>query len=330
MQPLYIPVIMAEKEITTPTKETRLHPRNKNREQYDLAAMIESQPELKEFIVPNKKGEDSVDFADPRGVRALNTAILKHYYKLDYWDFAQENLCPPIPGRADYIHYMADLLCASNFGTIPKGEKIVGLDVGVGANCIYPIIGVLEYGWKFIGTDVDPGSLNSSDDIVNQNEALKGQVDFRMQDNPRDILYGVMNHEDKFDFSVCNPPFHSSAEIAKAEAQRKVSKLKGKKIAKPLLNFAGLPNELIYDGGELKFIQKLGRESEKFGKNCYWFSSLVSKHSNLKAIVTSLKKLNATEIKTIPMGTGNKTTRILAWSFLSKEEQMAWKKERWA
>jgi 23S rRNA (adenine1618-N6)-methyltransferase len=43
---------------------------------------------------------------------------------------------PSIPGRADYIHYIADLLAESNNGIIPRSWD-QGLDIGIGANCIY-------------------------------------------------------------------------------------------------------------------------------------------------------------------------------------------------
>ncbi|MEQ8573877.1 MAG: RlmF-related methyltransferase, partial [Fulvivirga sp.] len=71
------------------------------------------------------------------------------------------------------------------------------------------------------------------------------------------------------------------------------------------------------------------RESKKFSNNCFWFSSLVSKQSNLKSIYQSLDKFEAVEVKTIPTGTGNKSSRIVAWTFLTKEEQKAWRESRW-
>ncbi|MGZ5188762.1 MAG: RlmF-related methyltransferase, partial [Kaistella sp.] len=147
-------------------EKTRLHLRNKNRERYDLEALKTAVPELSNYIKANKYGDDSVDFASPDAVKLLNKALLSHYYGIKNWDFPAENLCPPIPGRADYLHYMADLLGQSNFGGIPQGEKITALDVGVGASCIYPIIGVSEYGWNFIGSDTDPKSVDSAKNIV--------------------------------------------------------------------------------------------------------------------------------------------------------------------
>jgi 23S rRNA A1618 N6-methylase RlmF len=52
------------------------------------------------------------------------------------------------PGRLDYIHYIADLLQKQQ-RYHPKGHTVQGLDIGIGANCIYPIIGNAEYGWSF-------------------------------------------------------------------------------------------------------------------------------------------------------------------------------------
>jgi 23S rRNA (adenine1618-N6)-methyltransferase len=310
-------------------EKTRLHSRNKNRERYDLSALVTTNPELANHIKPNKYGDDSVDFADPVAVKTLNRALLNHYYGIKYWDFPDENLCPPIPGRADYIHHIADLLCENNFGTIPRGDKVTCFDVGVGANCIYPIIGVTEYDWKFIGSDIDPKSIESAQHIVDSNASLKDKVECRLQQNPKDIFYGIIGREDKIDLSICNPPFHSSTEDAQKSTSRKVNNLSRERVKIPKLNFAGISNELICDGGEYKFIQDMIRESKKFTNNCYWFSTLVSKQSNLKSIYKSLEKFEATQIKTIPMGTGNKSTRIVAWTFLSKEEQQEWRETRW-
>ena len=310
-------------------EKVRLHIRNKNRERYDLAALVIAVPELKEHIKPNKYGDDSVDFANPAAVKLLNRALLSHYYGVKNWDFPDDNLVPPIPGRADYIHYMADLLGQTNFGEIPTGDKITCLDIGVGANCIYPIIGVSEYGWNFIGSDIDSKSIESATNIVSLNPFLEGKIECRLQQNPTAIFEGILNSDEKIDFSICNPPFHSSTEEAVKSSRRKVKNLSGKKVVKPELNFSGIGNELICEGGEHTFIHNMIKESEQFAKNCYWFSTLVSKKSNLKGIYKILNDMEATGIKTIPIGTGNKSSRIIAWSFLTKEEQKEWRETRW-
>ncbi len=310
--------------------KTSLHPRNKNRERYDINALISVNPELANFIKPNKNGEDSVDFSNPVAVKILNKSLLNYYYNIKYWEFPDENLCPPIPGRADYIHYIADLLCENNFGVIPMGDKITCFDIGVGASCIYPIIGVAEYNWKFIGSDINPKSIESANHIINSNPSLKDKVECRLQNNPRDVFYGIIGREEKIDLAICNPPFHSSVEDAQKETRRKVKNLSGKDEKTPSLNFSGINTELIYDGGEFEFIQNMIKESKKYSKNCCWFSTLVSKQSNLKGIYKSLEKFEAKQIKTKPMGTGNKSTRIVVWTFLSKDEQKEWVKTRWS
>ena len=307
----------------------RLHPRNKNRERYDLEALKISNPELEKYIKLNKFGVESIDFSDSVAVKLLNKELLKHYYGIENWDFPDENLCPPIPGRADYIHHIADLLCENNNGEIPTGDKITCFDIGVGANCIYPIIGVVEYGWNFIGSDTDLKSIDSARSIVKTNSVLKNKVECRLQKDSQNIFYGIIKHNDKIDLSICNPPFHSSVEEAQKGARRKVKNLTGKNIKKPKLNFGGISNELVFDGGEYKFIKNMVRESKKFATNFYWFSTLVSKKSNLKAIYKSLKKVEAIQVKTIPMGTGNKSTRIVAWTFLSQQEQKEWRHFQW-
>ena len=311
------------------SEKTRLHLRNRNREPYDLNALKAAEPELANHIKPNRYGAESVDFANPEAVKLLNKALLNHYYGIKNWDFPEENLCPPIPGRADYLHYMADLLGQSNFGNIPTGDKITALDIGVGANCIYPIIGVTEYGWNFIGSDTDPKSVESANRIAASNESLKDKIEVRLQENPEAFFSSIITGEDKIDFSMCNPPFHSSTEEAQKSTHRKVHNLAGKKKAKPELNFAGISSELIYEGGESAFIHSMIRESRDFAANCYWFSTLVSKQSTLKGIYKLLDEMEITMIKTIPMGTGNKSSRVIAWSYFTKEEQKTWREKRW-
>lgn len=309
--------------------KTRMHPRNKNRGRYDLVALIKACPDLAHYLKPNMRGEDSVDFTNPTAVRLLNQALLKHYYSINSWEFPDENLTPPIPGRADYIHHMADLLSEKNFGEIPRGDQIICYDIGVGTSCIYPIIGVTEYDWKFIGSDIDPKAIDSARNMIMANPTLIDKIECRLQKNPKDAFYGVIGREDQIDLSICNPPFHASSEEAQKGSRRKVKNLSGKNETNPTLNFAGINHELICEGGEYKFIHNMLRESKKYEKNCYWFSTLVSKQSNLKGIYKALKKLEAAQIRTIPLGTGNKSSRIVAWTFLSKEEQTEWRANRW-
>jgi 23S rRNA (adenine1618-N6)-methyltransferase len=320
---------MPEPKKSHPEVKASLHERNKHRQRYDFDILIKRFPDLGPFVAKNKYGDLSIDFFDNAAVKALNKALLFEYYGITSWDIPEGYLCPPIPGRADYLHHIADLLAKSNEGTIPKGSNITCLDVGVGANCIYPILGHQEYGWSFIGSDIDSVAVTSANNIVASNPSLRNAIDCRLQTNDSETFSGIIKSTERIDLSICNPPFHSSIAEAQAGTLRKLSNLKGKKVSKPQLNFGGKNTELWTEGGEKQFILKMIKQSAAFDKRCFWFSTLVSKHENLKPLQIALKNSQATSYQTIEMGQGNKTSRILAWTFLTRQEQKIWTEERW-
>ena len=292
-----------------------LHPRNKHIGRYNFAQLIKTHPDLNLHLFLNKAGEKSIDFSNPIAVKALNKALLMHFYNLEYWNIPKTNLCPPIPGRAEYIHHIADLLAASNGGVIPTGKTVRILDIGVGANCIYPIIGHHEYGWTFVGTEVDKQSLLSAETILSKNTKLNETVTVRFNDNKRTVLKYILESEEVFDFVICNPPFHSSAEEAAKGSLRKNKNL-GQKIAhKPDLNFSGQNNELWCEGGELGFITNMIYESVHFKSQCKWFSAIVSKKTNLKPLYKQMKKVEVKLSTTLHLTNGNKTSQIICWQF---------------
>ncbi|AEW84985.1 23S rRNA mA1618 methyltransferase [Flavobacterium columnare ATCC 49512] len=296
-------------------KNKGLHPRNKHNQNYNFSLLISEYPDLKKHINLNKFGSESIDFTNPDAVRSLNSALLKYYYQIHFYRLPKTNLCPPIPGRADYIHYIADLLAKGINGTLPTGSGIKILDIGTGANCIYPILGNKIYGWTFVGTEIDKPAKLTAEKIIEENELTKS-ITLRLQESKRNILKNIIQPSERFDCVICNPPFHNSREEATKSTLRKLHNL-GKKVesSKPILNFGGQNNELWCEGGEKAFITNFIYESVHFKSQVKWFTSLVSKKEHLKNFETILKKLKAT-FEIIPMEQGNKTTRILAWRFL--------------
>lgn len=307
-----------------------LHARNKHRFNYDFKTLVASCAELKPFVFVNDYGTETIDFSHPDAVKTLNKSLLVHFYKITLWDIPEGYLCPPIPGRADYIHYAADLLASVNYQNIPSGKKVKVLDVGVGANCIYPIIGHQEYGWSFVGSDIDELAVRAAKNIVNGNAPLKNKVEIRWQNIKNQIFKGVINPNEVFDLTICNPPFHASEQEAKESAQRKNINLGNKKHIASSLNFGGKNNELWTQGGEIAFITKMIEESKLYKDHCFWFSSLVSKSENLDMIYAMLKRIGVAETRTANMQTGNKVTRIVAWTFLEQSAQQAWQVKRLA
>lgn len=292
-----------------------LHQRNKHREAYNFPELTECTPELADHVFQNQYGNLSLDFSDPLAVKTLNKALLNHFYQIRFWDIPDGYLCPPIPGRADYIHYAADLLADQN-GNIPSGKNIRVLDIGVGANCIYPLIGHHEYGWTFVGSEIDQLAIRSARNIIEANGLAKF-ITIRKQNSAKSIFKDIIHLDERFDLSICNPPFHSSMKAAAEGTGRKWKNLGKDKKGSELLNFGGKNAELWCEGGEHGFLLQMIRESAEYAGSVKWFTSLVSKKESLAACYRALDKLKVAEVRTIAMKQGQKQSRILAWSWLS-------------
>lgn len=311
---------------TKKNSNSRLHPESRFHGRYDLTKLQEICPELSEFVFVNDYDSETVNFHDPRAVKTLNKALLAFHYGIQNWEIPENYLCPPIPGRADYIYHIAELLSANNYRKIPK---ITCLDIGVGSSCIFPIIGNKEYGWDFIGSDVDETALASAQAILDGNSSLKPSVELRFQSNKEAIFKGIVQPDDRIDLTVCNPPFHGSAQEARASSRKKIRNLTHYRNKDKTLNFGGQPNELWVEGGEVSFIQNMIRESKQVSGSCYFFSTLVSKKEHMSELYDTLEKENAFYHKTLAMGQGNKWSRVLVWTFLNFDEQERWKKAKW-
>ncbi|WP_158968439.1 23S rRNA (adenine(1618)-N(6))-methyltransferase RlmF [Paraglaciecola sp. L3A3] len=305
-------------------KASSLHKRNLHLDGYPMDQLLQSYPELQPHIVSKPDNSLTINFADAKAVKALNAALLAHYYQVSVWDIPAGYLCPAIPGRADYVHYIADLLAVDHQGEIPTGKQIKGLDIGTGANLVYPIIANRCYGWSMLGTDVDSLSIKSAKAIVAANNGLKNGITLRHQANITAIFAGVINADEQFDFCMCNPPFHSSAAEAQTGSQRKVKNLAkhAQKRQSTIvdksskgLNFAGQSNELWCVGGELAFIQRMITESREYAQQVKWFTSLVSNKKHIVPLTKSLKYIGVTEMKTVDMAQGQKVSRFIAWRF---------------
>lgn len=301
-----------------------LHPRNKHLQGYDFADLCAAVPALTAFVRDNGHAVLSIDFADPLAVKTLNQALLKQLYAVQHWQLPEQFLCPAVPGRVDYLHYLADLLAPLHKGKIPTGAKLQLLDTGCGANLIYPLLAQAEYGWKVVASEVDDQALAAAQLLVEQNQ-LQHKITLRRQHNSKHIFQGIIQPDDLFDLTLCNPPFHASAEQALLATERKAKNLRQEKTR---LNFAGRSHELYCEGGEVGFIRQMIIESQNYAQQVLWFSSLVSKQENLSELQQQLSKAGA-EQKLIAMQHGNKQSRILAWSFMPLKQQQLWAEFRW-
>lgn len=290
-----------------------MHPKNIHNSSYNFKELIKSNFALKEFVFVNQYGTETIDFSDEKAVLQLNKSLLAHHHNIINWSIPEGYLCPPIPSRADYLYYLKDLLELDKEKVEVKNKIIKGLDIGVGANCIYPILASQLFGWKMVGVDSDKTAIESAQKNVSTSNQLKSIIEIRHQESNANLFKGIIQENEYFDFTMCNPPFHASEKEATAGSLRKIKNLNS--IKNDLrLNFGGQANELWCNGGEALFIKRMIKQSIEFKKQVGYFTTLVSKSENLKAIYKQLDKLKA-KYKTINMEHGNKKTRFVAWKF---------------
>lgn len=314
-----------------------LHKRNLHRGNYDFDRLVKAEPALSAQIIVTPNGLSSIDFSDPYSVKILNKALLNLYYKVKFWDIPKGYLCPPIPGRADYIHRLSDLLFEDYSDT--QHNRVRALDIGTGANAVYPIIGSTQYQWQCVGSDIDPVSVSNVVKIIKENSILENKVECRLQNDTRRIFKGIIGPNEYYEVSICNPPFHKSLKEAQVGTNRKINNLaknraKRGQESEPTsvkesankLNFGGQRAELWCPGGEARFVKDMALESRHFSSQVLWFSTLISKKENVRWLRKNLEKVGAEEIKIIEMKQGNKQSRFVAWTFHPIEKRHQWLK----
>ncbi len=290
-----------------------MHPQNPFAERYDLKRLAGSHSPLREHIVLNPLGQQTIDFTVSDAVYELNKAILLLAYKLDDYHLPKGYLIPPVPGRLEYLLHLRDFI--SEKFKVDKAAQLRGLDIGAGANGIYCILGVQHFNWSMIGAESNAVAVKTARENIQRTNALKDKIEIRHQENKSFLFKNIIQPKEQFDFSVCNPPFHSSKDEAFKGSLKKHSNLSSPSDRNThLLNFEGQANELWCNGGESLFIKRLIKESLDFNSQVKVFSSLVSKADSLAAIGKQLKKAKANH-QIIPMDLGNKKSRILVWWF---------------
>jgi len=290
----------------------RMHPRSMHRDGLDYFDLGQRFPEFNKYVYVNRFGGASIDHGDPDALRALTRALLLHCYQLR-WEIPSGYLSPPVPSRANYIHYVADLISGTDSEagdasdvTLLKGPDVRGVDIGIGANCIYSLLGARLYGWRMVGTEVDAAALELAKANVDRNDDMRPLVDVRLQTDASHIFQGVLNDDERFAFSVCNPPFHDTIDKAHVNPQRALD---------------GSHSELVCDGGELGFISRMIAESQERPKQIVWYTSLVARLTTLKEIKRRLAEAGIAARREFTLYQGKQTRWVIAWTFHGEAER---------
>ncbi|XP_020079913.1 methyltransferase-like protein 16 [Ananas comosus] len=306
-----------------------MHPRNRYTESPpDFALLASLYPSLRPFVSSpssssSSSSRASIDWTDPAATRELSRVLLLHDHGVHWW-IPDGQLCPTVPNRSNYIHWIEDLLASD---LIPESSvsdgRVRGFDIGTGANCIYPLLGASLLGWSFVGSDVTDVALewakrnvesnphlaelievrnanDSSSSVIDNTESLELESKKDCYCGPP-ILLGVVKDGESFDFCMCNPPFFESIEVAGLN---------------PKTSCGGTAAEMVCSGGERAFITRIIKDSVSLKHSFRWFTSMVGRKVNLKFLVSKAHEVGASVVKTTEFVQGQTARWGLAWSFL--------------
>ncbi|KAL6629265.1 hypothetical protein ACP70R_029030 [Stipagrostis hirtigluma subsp. patula] len=308
-----------------------IHPRNRYAAAApDFAALAELYPSFRPFVSVSGRGRASIDFTDFAATRELTRVLLLHDHGVNWW-IPDGQLCPTVPNRSNYIHWIEDLLSSNLIPPISSSGNVKGFDIGTGANCIYPLLGASLLGWSFVGSDVTDIALEWAKKNVESNPHIAQLIEIRNANavpfstgsetigreaarentlDPADdqekskppILVGVVKEGECFDFCMCNPPFFESIEEAGLN---------------PRTSFGGTTEEMVCPGGELAFITHIIEDSVSLKNSFRWFTSMVGRKANLKLLISKVREAGASVVKTTEFVQGQTARWGLAWSFIA-------------
>ncbi|CAL5377021.1 unnamed protein product [Camellia sinensis] len=326
-----------------------IHPRNKYSDNPpDFGLLASLYPTFEPFVFYSRDGRPRIDWTDFNATRELTRVLLLHDHALNWW-IPDGQLCPTVPNRSNYIHWIEDLLSSdilTNTNADGNGDIVRGFDIGTGANCIYPLLGASLLGWSFVGSDVTDVALEWAERNVKNNPQISDLIEIRKVENGEErsngrlvdgesgthlydieaikaepaplgslklhsdvnksyhgppVLLGVVRDGEKFDFCMCNPPFFETMEEAGLN---------------PKTSCGGTPKEMVCPGGEEAFISRIIQDSLQLKQSFRWYTSLVGRKSNLKILISKLREVGVTIVKTTEFVQGQTCRWGLAWSFM--------------
>ena len=271
----------------------------------DFLTLIKEFPELKKYIL--KQNEDNeeefqFDWSNNELSLLMDKSILNYYFDIKYYDIPKGFLIPPIPSRINYINLINSII--TKLINDIDIKNIIGIDIGTGANIIYPILGYSIYKWKFICTEINKEAYNNAKLILQKNN-LENNINIIKQNNKDNIFISILNRENKYIFSMCNPPYYNYENEIKLEDKKRDNEY----------NF----DEIYYKNGEYGFFQRYFEESICYKNNVFLYTILIGKKINAENIYDKLSSYNDI-IKIYNMQkilTGNNVRYIIYWSFFN-------------
>ncbi|KAJ5042257.1 uncharacterized protein L3040_004810 [Drepanopeziza brunnea f. sp. 'multigermtubi'] len=256
------------------------------------------------------KPNGQLDFSNPESVQQLTKSLLRRDFSLEI-TLPPDRLCPPVPNRLNYILWIQSLLDSTSDSYTDRYDperEVLGLDVGTGASCIYPLLGCSQRpNWRFAGTDTDDRSFQFAKKNV-QDNGLQTRIKL-LQTQPDGLLLPLDQMGfDSIDFTMCNPPFYTSTTELLASAASKQRP--------PFTACTGSESEMVTPGGEVTFASRMIDESLVLKDRVQWYTSMLGKFSSIEVLVKKLQGSGVDNYAVTEFVQGSKTRRwAIGWSF---------------
>eukprot|EP00466_Bigelowiella_natans_P017952 jgi/Bigna1/88320/estExt_fgenesh1_pg.C_300147 len=290
----------AEFQPSLQNNSSRMHPRNiysgKEPDYKELAQKFD-------FFATHMRvnpdtGRPYIRFNDPKATIALTRALLKKDFNLE-WQIPPGRLCPPVPNRLNYVLWLQDLLKLNK--PSKENQPVVGIDIGTGANCIYPLLGTsLCKSWSFIATDADEKALEIAKMNVDANH-LQSRIQLRKVDQSARLQAALKSEDgDQIAFCMCNPPFFGSTLDIKQTNDA---------------TLVGTKEELVCEGGEEKFVEGIIQDSIRLKHRVRWYTTMLGKKSSVKTVLRMLREADVKNVVTTAFLQGRTSRWGVGWCY---------------
>ncbi|XP_014292300.1 U6 small nuclear RNA (adenine-(43)-N(6))-methyltransferase [Halyomorpha halys] len=279
-----------------------MHPRNPYKKRPDFKKLAIDYPDFRKYAKQDLSGKINFNFKDHGAVWALTKCLLQRDFGLNV-EIVPGHLVPTLPLRLNYLLWIEDLL------ELYRPKNVIGIDIGTGSNCIYPLLAAKKFNWSMLCTEIDVESTKCAIRNVENNYLIdKISVKAVTEDV---ILDGAIDEDTFYDFCMCNPPFFADSEELSMESKSRSPSRKPPNNAP-----SGVPSELITPGGESVFIARIIADSCILQERVRIYTVMVGKKSTLKPLKEMLRENEACSIATTMFCQGRTTRWGLAWTFI--------------
>lgn len=279
-----------------------------------------------------------IDFKNQESIRILTKCLLKRDFELDV-DLPKDKLVPTLPLRFNYILWIQDIL-----DQFDLKENITGIDIGTGASCIYCLLASKSKSWRMFGTEIDECNLKVARENVLRNQ-LQDKITVLSQDqtdlNFFSKLFDSHPQLESVDFCMVNPPFfkyklhpclidtqfHSAVSLFRSISDVENAKNRTRKRKLPKSVIRGSQHEIVCDGGEVEFVNRLIKESLELKNRIKFYSSMLGHKSSLTTILVNLREAGISNLSSTEFVQGKTTRWGVVWSFLENCDLNVFKKD---